>query len=303
MTLDALRKHQERFGQAIGDAEVRLLETRLMNASNLTGLFYPEDRADAGYVLYAMDAETAALPLSGRLPPTPLRHYYGLRDNRYVDDLYLQTGRNDVTAMRRILAADGFDPMGQRILEFGCSAGRMLRHLEAEAAANEVWGADLHSAAIHWAQAHLSPPFHFVTTTTSPHLPFEDGYFGLVFAGSVWTHIGELDDAWLLEIRRILRPGGRLYLTISDETTLEEVARQQPSHPSNGHVAALDAATGMLARDWSAFVTRSTPWLQRVVYRRDAWVQKIARWMEPRAVCPRAYGWQTGVLLKKRDAE
>lgn len=299
-TLETTRAHQERFRDAIGADEVRGLETRLMNATNLSGLFYPEDRSSAGFALYAMDAETAARPLAERLPPTTLRHYYGVRDNRYVDALYLQTGRNDIAAMRRILTQDGFDPMGERILEFGCSAGRMLRHLEAEAQRAEVWGVDLHSAAIHWAQAHLSPPFHFLTNTSAPHLPFEDGYFGLIFAGSVWTHIGELDDAWLLEMRRILRPGGRLYLTISDETTLDEVARQSPGHASNRHVAELDAATGMLSRDWTAFVTRTTPWLQRVVYRRGPWIDRIGRWMEPRIVRPGAYGWQTGVLLAKR---
>ena len=300
MSLESTRQHQERFREAIGLDDLREVEARLMNASNISGLFYPEDRSAGGFALYAMEAEVARLPLAERIPPTPLRHYYGVRNGRYHDDLYLQTGRNDITAMRRILAEDGFAMMGERILEFGCSAGRMLRHLEAEASANEVWGVDLHSAAIHWAQAHLSPPFHFMTNTTSPHLPFEDGYFGMVFAGSVWTHIGELDDAWLLEMRRILRPGGRLYLTISDETTLAEVARLSPDHPSNGHVAELDAKTGMLARDWTAFVTRTTPWLQRVVYRREAWVNRISRWMEPRIVRPGAYGWQTGVLLQKR---
>ncbi len=300
MSIDATRAHPERFREAIGTEEVRQLETRLMGATNLAGLYYPEDRSAGGYVLYGMAPDQAALPLAERLPPTPLRHYYGFRDGRYVDALYLQTGHNDVTAMRRILTEDGFDTMGERVLEFGCSAGRMLRHMEAEAQANEAWGVDLHSAAIHWAQAHLSPPFHFATTTSTPHLPFEDGYFGLIFAGSVWTHIGELDDAWLLEMRRILRPGGRLYLTISDETTLEEVARVKPDHASNGHVAELDAATGMLSRDWIAFVTRSTPWLQRAVYRRAPWVDRIARWMEPKVVRPKSYGWQTAVLLEKR---
>lgn len=296
------RLNQERFRSALGAAGVRDLENLLMNATNLAGSFYPEDRTQGGYALYAMGKDDRARPLAQRLPPTALRHYYGYKHGRYHDDLYLKSGLADIRSMRRILAADGFDPAGERILEFGCSGGRMLRHLEAEAQQAEVWGVDLHSAAIHWAQAHLSPPFHFFTNTTTPHLPFEDGYFGLIFAGSVWTHIGELDDAWLLEMRRILRPGGRLYLTISDENTLAEVARLQPAHPSNAHVAELDAATGMLSRDWVAFVTRTTPWLQRAVYRREAWLARIGAWLEVRAALPGAYGWQTGVLLSKRGA-
>jgi SAM-dependent methyltransferase len=295
-----LRENQNRFHQAIGAAEIRGLENSLMNASNLAGTYYPEDRSQNGYALYAMGPDLAAKPLAERLPPTPLRHFYGFKDNRYHDDLYLRSGQNDVNAMRRLLAKDGVTLGTAPILEFGCAAGRMLRHLEAEARTTEVWGVDLHSAAIHWAQAHLSPPFHFFTNTTAPHLPFEDNSFGLVFAGSVWTHIGELDDAWLLEIRRILRPGGRLYLTVSDENTLAEIKRLSPDHASNRHVADLDEATGMLAKDWVAFVTRTTPWMQRVVYRRDAWLARVRQWMDVRAAVPNAYGWQTGVLLAKR---
>ena len=298
---DKTRDNQERFREAIGSLEARELEKLLMNATNLAGTYYPEDRASAGYALYAMSEEERAKPLAERIPPTSLRHYYGYKDGKYDDQLYLQQGRNDMTNMRRILEGDGFDMMGERIMEFGCSGGRLLRHLEAEARAGEVWGVDLHSAAIHWAQAHLSPPFHFFTNTTSPHLPFEDNSFGLIFAGSVWTQIGELDDAWLLEMRRILRPGGRIYITISDENTLAEVKRLSPDHASNGHVAELDAATGMLSKDWVAFVTRTTPWLQRVVYKREAWLERIGRWMEVRMAKPSAYGWQTGVLLSKPE--
>lgn len=280
--------------------EAPALEDALMGVGNLAGLYYPEARSESGFALYRMPEEERAKPLAARLPPTGLRHYYGYRDGKYQDDLYLRSGINDVSGMRKILGEDGFAPMGERILEFGCSSGRMLRHLEEEARAGEVWGVDLHAAAIHWAQVHLSPPFHFLVNTTAPHLPFEDNHFGLVFAGSVWTHIGELDDAWLLEIRRVLRPGGRLYVTISDEETLARIEATSPNHPSVGHVADLDGETGMLSRDWIVFVTRRTPWLQRVVYRRAAWLERVGRWMDVRIVRPGAYGWQTGVLLMKR---
>jgi ubiquinone/menaquinone biosynthesis C-methylase UbiE len=298
--IDRNKSNQERFRDGIGTMGARELETLLMNATNLAGTYYPEDRSQSGFALYAMSPEDRARPVAERMPPNSLRHYYGMKDGKYFDDLYLQAGVADTRTLRRILAEDGFDQMGERIMEFGCSAGRLIRHLEPEAALNEVWGIDLHSAAIHWAQAHLSPPFHFFTNTSAPHLPFEDNSFGLIFAGSVWTHIGELDDAWLLEMRRILRPGGRLYITISDEGTLAEIERINPKHPSIQHVAELDAATGMLSKDWVAFVTRTTPWLQRVVYRRQAWLDRIGHWMDVRIVRPNAYGWQTAVLLAKR---
>ena len=51
----------------------------------------------------------------------------------------------------------------------------------------------------------------------SPHLPFEDRSFGLVYCGSLFTHIDDLAEAWLAELHRVLRPGGRLYFSIHDQ--------------------------------------------------------------------------------------
>src|SRR6185437_620486 len=77
-------------------------------------------------------------------------------------------------------------------------------------------GVDIWASAILWCKEWLSPPFHFATTTICPHLPFEDRYFDFIFAGSVFTHIEDLTDAWFLELRRILRPGGKLYFSVND---------------------------------------------------------------------------------------
>jgi len=280
----------------------RSIEERLLEATNLAGTFYAPPRGKAGHVREAMTEACRARPWDARLPPTGLRHYYGLRNGAWCDDLYLSSGASDVRALRRALADDGAEGLGPRILDLGCGAGRMTRHLGPEAETGEVWGVDIHAEAIRWAQAHL-PPFHFVTTTTAPHLPFEDRSFDLVYATSVWTHIGDLDDAWLLEVRRLMKPGGRLYFTISDAETLGRIAREAPGHASNDHVAALHAETGMLGRPWRAFITRTTPWRQRVVYDRADFLAHISRWMEPRAVIPGGHGWQTAILLAKPAAK
>ncbi|MEO4000996.1 class I SAM-dependent methyltransferase [Mesorhizobium sp. CAU 1732] len=295
-----LRAGNERWKNEAEPAFIHRLESNLMSVGNMNGQFYPEPRIAGGYVVYQASQDELSKPLAERVPPTALRHYYGFKDGKWHDDLYLSTGLNDTKQMRKILADDGFSLEGQRIMEFGCSSGRLLRHFEAEAHSSEAWGIDLHSPGIHWAQSHLSPPFHFMTNNTNPHLPFEDRHFGLIFAGSVWTHIGELDDAWLLEMRRIMNPGGRIYITISDENTLAEVKRINPGHESNKHVAELDEVTGMLSKDYVQFVTRSTPWLQRSVYNREAWLKKIGRWFDVKMAKANAYGWQTGVLLEKR---
>jgi ubiquinone/menaquinone biosynthesis C-methylase UbiE len=95
--------------------------------------------------------------------------------------------------MRNLLDEDGFQFLpGQRIMELGCAAGRMLRCFSEEAKNSEVWGTDISSEHIIWCQQNLSPPFNFFTNTTAAHLPFPDSYFDLIYAGSVFTHISEL---------------------------------------------------------------------------------------------------------------
>jgi ubiquinone/menaquinone biosynthesis C-methylase UbiE len=134
---------------------------------------------------------------------------------------YLASGRQHVAQMRKIVEASGcsFEKPG-RILDFGCGAGRMIRHFRDVAGTCEIWGIDISAEHIYWCKQHLSPPFHFATTTKVPHLPFEDRSVRFIYCGSVFTHIDDLADAWLLELRRILAPGGRLYLTIHDEHTV-----------------------------------------------------------------------------------
>jgi SAM-dependent methyltransferase len=124
--------------------------------------------------------------------------------------------------MRRLLL-ESEAQIGQlgRILELGVAGGRLIRHLVDIAPQQEIWGVDVWSSAILWCKEHLSPPFFFATTTVMPHLPFEDRSFGLVFAGSVWTHLGDLAEAWALEVHRVLRPGGRLYFTINDRSAVK----------------------------------------------------------------------------------
>jgi ubiquinone/menaquinone biosynthesis C-methylase UbiE len=68
-----------------------------------------------------------------------------------------------------------------------------------------MWGVDINARHINWCQLNLRPPFSFATTTTAPQLPFEDGYFDLIYSGSVFTQLSDLADAWILELRRVVR--------------------------------------------------------------------------------------------------
>lgn len=153
----------------------------------------------------------AELPIPPRelIERTGIR--YGHRSDEWFRDFYERTGR----ARRRAIAnalPDGYSFDGRRVLDFGCGAGRVLRQFAPEAEAGEFWGCDLYEPTIHWLTENLSPPFRFYVNRKRP-MPHPDGYFDLIYAISVFTHITDDWADWLLELHRILKPDGLLLAT------------------------------------------------------------------------------------------
>jgi SAM-dependent methyltransferase len=54
-------------------------------------------------------------------------------------------------------------------------------------------------------------------------LPLEDSSVDLVSAFSVFTHIESFDLAWMMEIRRVLRPGGIAWITFHSQHLWREM--------------------------------------------------------------------------------
>jgi SAM-dependent methyltransferase len=111
------------------------------------------------------------------------------------------------------LLPDDWSFEGKRALDFGCGAGRTLRHFLTEAEAGELWGADIDAPSIEWLQESLCPPLHAWRCEHGPPLGLEHGSFDLVWAISVFTHLTDNSSAWLLELHRLLKPGGLLIAT------------------------------------------------------------------------------------------
>jgi len=183
----------------------------------LTAKFYPYRADCASYLLPKVTREDQTCGGELSIPPLELR-IHAFRDPKD----YLSSGEIYAGKMVDILERSGVlvEP-GTRILDFGCGDGMMLRHFREIAKSGEVWGVDINGTEMTWCQQHLSPPFKFVTTTSFPHLPFEENYFDVIYSFSVFTHICDLAEAWLLELRRILRPGGVLYLTVHDKHSID----------------------------------------------------------------------------------
>jgi len=102
---------------------------------------------------------------------------------------------------------------GSRILDFGCSSGRVVRTLQPWRPDLEYFACDPNGPAIEWARANLRS-IEFSANAEVPPLTFRDSFFGLVYAISIWSHFSQRAAlAWFDEMHRILEPGGLLVIT------------------------------------------------------------------------------------------
>lgn len=217
-------------------------------------------------------------------------------------DWYLASGRGDVETMLRVLAEAGAPRESfTRVLDFGCAEGRMLRFFPTRDA-SELWGVDVNAERIAWAQEQLGPERRFVTVTTAPHLPFEDGSFDLVYALSVFTHIAELADAWFLELMRVLRPGGHAYLTVQDEHSVELLlGRDRRTHAYLSELLQrFDRETGVLSQDWTSFAIYADPG-SHVFHRSERLVRRWSQYADLARLEREVAHYQSAVVFRKRS--
>lgn len=158
-------------------------------------------------------------------PPPELMQY------KESPERHLISGKETMDNMINYLSQVGYPiESSHKILEFGCSNGRMMRWLAPYTNDKEIWGCDIQADKIIWNMGNLHPNFNFLINTINPHLSFEDHYFDLIFAGSIFTHFNELHLAWLYELIRITCSGGLLYLTFMDEHSIETLKKNPSSY-------------------------------------------------------------------------
>jgi SAM-dependent methyltransferase len=126
---------------------------------------------------------------------------------------------------------------GERVLDLGCGAGRFVAALQAAGA--EAIGVELAEAALERARR-VAPGADLRRVEPDGSLPLAHGEVDLVWCSEVLEHV--VDTTGLLtEVRRVLRPGGRLLLTVPDhgrlKRTLLALARHEAHYdPLGQHV-------------------------------------------------------------------
>lgn len=153
------------------------------------------------------------------LPPVPDRMGYSADDKEY-----LAWGRNDRDLLMKPISLYLNKDTDVRILDFGCSSGRVLRHFydKVQSANWSLYGVDVQARPIQWMRENFPKEFCVYTGSVMPKLPFPDNHFDVIYGFSVFTHIKFHWDMWILELKRVLKPGGLLIQTIHTEHAWEK---------------------------------------------------------------------------------
>jgi SAM-dependent methyltransferase len=123
---------------------------------------------------------------------------------------------------------------GERVLDLGCGAGRFVAALRA--AGVDAVGVELAEAALERARR-VAPGADLRLVAPDGSLPLEHAAVDLVWCSEVLEHVADTIGL-LTEARRVLRPGGRLLLTVPDhgrvKRTLIALARHEAHYDPQG---------------------------------------------------------------------
>lgn len=150
-----------------------------------------------------------------------------------------------------------------RVLDWGCGPARVVRHLRRQPvfAKAQLAACDCNRQAVFWARRHIQS-IAFETSGMLPPLPYADASFDLVYGISIFTHLSEENHGrWIAELRRVLRPGGRVLLTFQGDSFRAKLLPDELARFERGDLVVRDNIEEG-SRMYCAF--HPTPYLQRL---------------------------------------
>lgn len=213
---------------------------------------------------------------------------------------YWASGLRDYFQIREWCERNGVDI--RSILDIGCASGRVIRHLHYQTDIETVIGCDINRLHVDWVADHLPREIGIFQNTSVPYLPLPDASLDMVTAFSVFTHIEMFDTAWLMELRRVLKPGGIAWLTVHSDRTWTDMKPTWPIYNALVDHADFKPHAGAPRIPSERFVVR---WLSdrsyssNVFYREDYLRRVWGRIMNFKDIFPALPEFQDIVVLQK----
>lgn len=225
-----------------------IAERRLLAIRSALGALPPGLRRSVRTLLRFLEARLgdlvdAAETVTGRRDPLmPPRRMIGVGSNSIIKSDYRAIGRELVDLAVRLADLRPDDA----ILEVGSGTGRIAATLTPILSpTGQFEGFDIVGECVRWCQANITPRFPRLRFTHADvfnaaynpggthgagtyRFPYDDATFDVAMATSVLTHMYRDDAAhYLREIARVLKPGGRTFITHFLWTPESQTAQQE----------------------------------------------------------------------------
>jgi len=158
-------------------------------------------------------------------PPCPPPHLCFRSAACYDTRHFLSTGARGAACIISLLEKAGRPLENIVCLDFGCGAGRLARYLLHQRGL-ELHGTDVDAAAAGWCRQNLGMDCR--SNAPGSPLEYEDGTFDMVLAIAVFPHMNLKDQGFYLgELKRVLKPGGTLLLTLKGHHRRSELSLEE----------------------------------------------------------------------------
>ena len=125
----------------------------------------------------------------------------------------------------------------KNILDWGCGPARIIRHFP-ETINNgcKFYGSDYNKITIEWCKKNIKN-IAFNNNSLEASLPYDDGFFDVIYGLSVFTHLSEkLHYDWFLELYRVLNKNGILYLTTQGDNFKNKMTDEELIEYNKGNI-------------------------------------------------------------------